>query len=98
MKKKFVVETVNTFYEAHIVEAENQEEAEFIANNSDYNASKWLGQQIANVTEYDERDMPRLKQIDSYFFDGYATIEDDYLIYRKMDGTMNCEMPREKIR
>ena len=28
MKTKFVVETVNTFYEVHLVEAENEEEAE----------------------------------------------------------------------
>lgn len=98
MKKKFVVETVSTFYEIHLVEAENEEEAKFIADNSDYNASKWLGQQVANITEFDERDMPRLKQVDTYFFDGYATIEDDFLLYRRMNGELNGSMPQEKIR
>lgn len=98
MKKKFVVETVNTFYEIHLVEAENEEEAKFIANNSDYNASKWLGQQVANITEFDERDMPRLKNVEEYFFDGYATIEDDFLLYRRMNGELNGSMPQEKIR
>ena len=97
-KKKFVVETVNTFYEIHLVEAKNQEEAEFIVQNSDYNASKWLGQQVANISEFDEQDLPRLRNVDSYFFDGYATIEDDYLLYRKMDGELNGSMPKNKIR
>ena len=98
MKKKYVVETVSSFYEIHLVEAENEEEAKFITENSDYNASKWLGQQVSNISEFDERDMPRLKNVDSYFFDGYATIEDDKLLYRKMDGTLNGNMPQEKIR
>ena len=98
MKKKYVVETVNTFYEVHLVEAENEDEAKFIVANSDYNASKWLGQQVANISEFDERDMPRLKNVDSYFFDGYATIEDNKLLYRKMDGTLNHAMPTENIR
>ena len=98
MKKKFVVETVSTFYEIHLVEAENEEEAKFITENSDYNASKWLGQQVANITEFDERDMPRLKNVEEYFFEGYATIEDDYLLYRKMNGELNGSMPQEKIR
>jgi hypothetical protein len=98
VKKKFVVETVNTFYEIHLVEAENEEEAKFIANNSDYNASKWLGQQVANITEFDERDMPRLKNVEEYFFDGYATIEDDFLLYRRKNGELNGSMPQEKIR
>ena len=98
MKKKFTVESVSTFYEVHVVEAENEEEARFMVQHADYNASKWLGQQIANVSEFDERDMPRLKNVDDYFFDGYSTIEDDYLLYRKMDGTLNGNMPANKIR
>ena len=97
-KKKFVVETVNTFYEVHLVEAVDESEAQFIVQNSDYNASKWLGQQVANISEFDERDLPRLEKVDSYFFDGYATIEDNKLLYRKMDGTLNGSMPQETIR
>lgn len=97
-KKKFVVETVNTFYEVHLVEAVDEAEAQFIVQNSDYNASKWLGQQVANISEFDERDLPRLEKVDSYFFDGYATIEDNKLLYRKMDGTLNGSMPQETIR
>lgn len=98
MKKKFVVETINTFYEIHVVEAADEAEAQLIVANSDYNASKWLGQQVANVSEFDERDMPRLQKVDSFWFDGYATIEDDCVVYYRMDGTRNSKMPSEKIR
>ncbi len=97
-KHLFIVETVNTFTEVHIVEAENEEAAKKIAANSDYNASKWLGTQISNVYDYDERELPRLKQLDSYFFDGYACIDDEgYLYYRRMDGEVNGNVRREKI-
>jgi hypothetical protein len=97
-KKRFVVETVNTFYEIHLIEAENEEEARFIVNHSDYNASKWLGQQIANVSEFNESDLPRLKSVDSYFFEGVATIENDFLVYKNIDGTPHGSMPTNKIR
>lgn len=98
MKKRFVVETVNTFYEIHLVDAVDEDEARLIVQNSDYNASKWLGQQVANISEFKESDMPRLKNVDSYFFEGVATIEDDYLVYKNMDGSAHGSMPSEKIR
>ena len=97
-KKLFVVETVNTFSEVHIVEAENEEMAKKIAENSDYNASKWLGTQISNVYDYDEREMPRLLKMDTYFFDGYACVDDEgHLYYRKMNGEVNGNMRPRKI-
>ena len=40
--QQFSVETVTTFYEVHMVRAKDEAEAEFIAMNSDYNASKYL--------------------------------------------------------
>ena len=98
MKKRFVVETVNTFYEVHLIEAENEEEARFIVQNSDYNASKWLGQQVANISKFKESDLPRLKNVDSYFFEGVATIEDDYLVYKNLDGSPHGSMPTNKVR
>ena len=97
-KKKFVVETVNTFYEVHLVEAKNEEEAQFIVKNSDYNASKWLGSQVANISKFKEKDLPRLKNVDSYFFDGYAYIDETgHLGYKKMNGEENGNMPKTKI-
>jgi len=97
-KQIFVVETVNTFYEVHLVEASSEAEAKVIVEHSDYNASKWLGQQIANVSVFKEEDMPRLKQLDSYFFEGYATTtEDGDLIYKKPDGSVNGGMHTTNI-
>jgi hypothetical protein len=97
--KRFAVETVNTFYEVHIVHAKNEEEAQLIAENSDYNASKWLGQQIANISECSDSDLKRFKNIDSYFFNGSAKInEEGYLIYVTEDGKINGNMPSTKIR
>ena len=97
-KRLFVVETVNTFSEVHVVEAENEEMAKKIAKNSDYNASKWLGTQVSNVYEFDEREMPRLLKMDTYFFNGYAVVDEEgYLYYKKMNGEVNGNMRREKI-
>jgi len=97
-KRLFVVETVNTFSEVHIVEAENEEAAKKIAKNSDSNASKWLGLQVSNIYDFDERELPRLRKLDSYFFNGYACVDNEgYLYYRKMDGEVNENMRREKI-
>jgi hypothetical protein len=99
MKKIFAVESISTFKEVHIVEAESVEEAQFIAQHSDYNVSKWLGQQFSTVTEYDERDRPRFEQLDSYFFEGYAYVDETgHLGYKKMNGEENGNMPRTKIR
>lgn len=96
--KKFVVESVCTFYEIHVVEAENEEMAAKIAAHSDYNASKWLGTQVANISKFKEKDLPRLKNVDSYFFEGYACVDDNgHLIYKKSDGTINGNMPSQKI-
>jgi len=96
--KKFVVESVCTFYEIHVVEAENEEMAAKIAAHSDYNASKWLGSQVANISKFKEKDLTRLKKVDSYFFEGYACVDDNgHLIYKKPDGTINGNMPTEKI-
>jgi hypothetical protein len=73
------------------------EEARLIVKNSDYNASKWLGQQVANISVFNESDVPRLRSVDDYFFEGYATLEDDYLVYKTFEGRMNGSMPKNKI-
>jgi len=98
MKKIYAVESISTFYEVHLVEAESEEQAKFIASHSDYNASKWLGQQFSTVTKFKERDKKRFDQIDSYFFDGYAYVDETgHLGYKKMNGQENGNMPKQKI-
>ena len=42
--------------------------------------------------------MPRLVKMDTYFFDGYAAVDEEgYLYYKKMNGEINQVMRREKI-
>jgi len=96
--KRFSVESVSTFYEVHIVHAENEEQAKHIASQADYNASKWLGQQISNVRVCDDADLVRLKELDEYFFAGSATVDKEgNLYYLKEDGSVNGNMPKIKI-
>jgi hypothetical protein len=96
--KRFSVESVSTFYEVHIIHAENEEQAKHIASQADYNASKWLGQQISNVRVCDDADLVRLKELDDYFFAGSATVDEEgNLYYLKEDGTVNGNMPTTKI-
>lgn len=98
-KKRFAVETVSTFAEVHLVFAENEEEAQKIAANSDYNSSKWLGRQVVRVRKCKNKDIQRYKEEDNYFFAGAAMIDDEnYLVYTNLDGkTVNTNMPREKF-
>jgi hypothetical protein len=96
--KRFSVESVSTFYEVHIVHAENEEQAKFLATQSDYNASKWLGQQISNVRVCEDADLIRLKEMDKYFFEGSATVDKDgNLYYVREDGSVMESMPLTKI-
>ena len=98
MKTKFVVESVNTFFEMHLVEAENKEEAKNIALNSDYNASKHIGVQVTDVHTYTEDDLTKMKRVDSYVFQGYSALDaEGRLVYYKLDGTLNDNMPKEYV-
>ena len=98
-KKRFAVETISTFAEVHIVFAENEEEAKTIAANSDYNTSKWLGQQLIRVRDCGKKQIVRYKQEDKYFFEGAAMIDDEkFVVYTDLDGKIiNEAMPKEYI-
>jgi len=91
---KFIVETLQTFHEVHVIEAENEEQAKKISEKSDYNASIYLGQTNVDVQKFSESKLKRWKERESYFFDGYTAIEDGHLVYRKPDGTLNGNMPK----
>jgi len=98
-KKRFAVETISTFAEVHVVFAENEEEAKKIAANSDYNTSKWLGQQLIRVRDCGKKQIVRYKQEDKYFFEGAAMIDDEkFVVYTDLDGKIiNEAMPKEYI-
>lgn len=94
---KFIVETLQTFHEVHVIEAENEEQAKKISEQSDYNASIYLGQTNVDVQKFSESKLKRWKEREPYFFDGYATVEDGCLVYKKPDGTLNGNMPKNEI-
>jgi len=94
---KFIVETLQTFHEVHVIEAENEEQAKKISEQSDYNASIYLGQTNVDVQKFSESKLKRWKEREQYFFDGYAAIEDGNLVYKKPDGTLNGNMPKISI-
>jgi hypothetical protein len=94
---KFIVETLQTFHEVHVIEAKNEEEAKKISEQSDYNASIYLGQTNVDVQKFSEAKLKRWKEREPYFFDGYTTVEDGSLVYRKPDGTLNGNMPKIEI-
>lgn len=95
---RYAVETLTNFVEIHFVEAENEEDAKKIALESDYNASKWLGTQIVDVSEYTEESYKRAQRLDTYVFEGFSAVnEEGYLVYYRPDGTLIGNMPQTKI-
>jgi hypothetical protein len=84
---KYIVETIQTFREIHVVEAENEEIAKKIAKDSDYNMSKHLGVQVATVYPYLEEHRERFCREDEYFWDGVKGIDaEGYLTYQRPGG------------
>ncbi len=95
---KFIVETIQSFREVHIVEAENEEIAKKIACNSDYNMSKWLGDQIISTYEYSEDHVARFRKEDDYFWDGIKGVDaNGYLTYTRPNGETYRSDTNEKI-
>jgi hypothetical protein len=84
---KFIVETLQTFREVHIVEAENREDAEKIAQNSDYNASYFLGSQVLDTKPFTVDELLRYKDNDQYFWEGIKSVNaDGFLVYTTEHG------------
>jgi hypothetical protein len=84
---KYIVEVFSNFREIHVVEAENEEIAKEIAQNSDYNMSKHLGQQVATIYEYSEEHRERFCKEDEYFWDGVKGVDaEGYLTYQRPGG------------
>ena len=96
--KKFIIETIQTFHETHVIEAENEDMARKIVENSDYNSSQWLGQNILTVREFSIAEIERLMAADKYFFKGCACVDEEgVLFYKNFDGSVNSNMSKRKI-
>ncbi len=84
---KFIVETVHSFREIHIVEADTRENAEIIAEKSDYNASYYLGHHTLDVKPFTVDEILRYKNNDVYFWDGVKSVNaDGCLVYTTEHG------------
>ena len=96
--KKFIIETIQTFHETHVIEAENEEMARKIVEHSDYNSSEWLGQTILSVRKYSIGEVERLMDLDKYFFKGCAAVDEKGMLYYKnFDGSVNPNMKPRQI-
>lgn len=84
---KFIVETLQTFREVHVIEADSREIAVKIAENSDYNMSVFLGSQILTVKPYSDVSVEDYRAEDEYFWDGVKSVNaDGYLVYTTPHG------------
>lgn len=72
---KYIVETLLTFREVHVVEAKDENEALKIAEVADANWEECLGTTKLDVNEYSEEGMHNFKKKD-YFWDGVAFLND----------------------
>lgn len=95
---KYIVETFQTFREIHVVEAENEEIAQKIALDSDYNMSKWLGVQVSTIYPHTEEHIERFRQEDQYFWNGVKSVDaEGYLTYKHPGGEFVRSDMAEKI-
>lgn len=84
---KFIVETLTTFREVHVIEAETREMAEKIATHSDYNMSKHISTEPMATYEYNDVHIDRFKTEDDFFWDGVKSVnENGYLVYTTAHG------------
>jgi hypothetical protein len=95
---KYIVETLVTFREVHVVEAENEEIAKKIALDSDYNMSKHLGYQVISAYPYSDEHRERFGKEDEYFWDGVKSVDaEGYLCYQRPGGEPYRSDMGEKI-
>lgn len=79
---KYIVETLLTFREVFVVEAEDEEQAMEVAKVADPNWQECLGTARLDINEYSEEGMHNFKKKD-YFFDAVAFFnEENVLEYR----------------
>jgi len=96
--QKYSVERLVSFYEVHIVQAKSAIDAEFIAENSDANLSKHIGNKVINTRICKDENYEQFKSMDEYFFKGSCKVNDEgYLIYLDELNKHYGSMPNEKI-
>ena len=69
-KKLFAVESIVTFFEITLVEAEDAEQAKKIAEHADYNISKHVSTNTVQTYEVKKRELDRFDKFDQYMWKG----------------------------
>lgn len=93
---KYIVETLSTFRNVHVVEADSEEDALLIANNADDNWQEWLGLSKLDIRPYSDELKDYFKSKGNYFWTGISSISNDgYIIYKHSDDSVRVG---EKIR
>jgi hypothetical protein len=85
---KFIVETIQVHRHVHVIEAENESEALFIAEHADDNWQEYLGQLKVDVNEYTEEQIKVFKEKD-FYWDGVS--------YKDENGKINYRHPSVKF-
>jgi len=82
---KYLVQSISTFHLAHVVEAENEEQAKLIATDADDNWQKWKGLQFVGTTPLDQAQdtIKALKAQDEFFWSGHSYLKDGKIEYKK---------------
>lgn len=88
--KKFIVETIGTFRQVHVVEAENEEDAYSIASEADDNWQEYLGELRVDCQEYSDEHIKRFKEKE-FFWDGIAYRDEE------KDGIISYRRPEIKF-
>ena len=96
--QKYSVERLVSFYEVSIIYAESADAAEMIAENSDSNLSKHIGNTVINTRICKDEDYERFKSMDEFFYKGASKVDaEGYLLYTDEQGKVIGSMPKEKI-
>jgi hypothetical protein len=73
---KYIVETISTFRQVHVVEADSEFDALYLAEHADDNWQDHLGVMKYSITECTEQTLAPYKAM-KYFWDGVASLDAD---------------------
>lgn len=73
---KYIVETLSMFRQVHVVEADSEFDAIFLAEHADDNWQEHLGVMKHSITECTEQTLAPYKEM-KYFWDGVISLDDE---------------------
>lgn len=73
---KYIVETLSTFRQVHVVEADSEADALYLAEHADDNWQEHLGIVKHSIMECTEQTLASYKQM-KYFWDGVTSLDAD---------------------